>query len=63
VKLSGFPAWAAWATIHLGFLPQHQSQGRVLITWASAYFTGERAARLILERRSGAPSASPANQP
>jgi len=51
IKLSGLPAWVAWATIHLGFLPQHQSQWRVLVTWASAYFSGARTARLILEGR------------
>jgi NADH dehydrogenase FAD-containing subunit len=61
VKLSGFPAWAAWATIHLGYLPQHQNQGRVLITWASAYFTGQRAARLILDRRLGSSPSATAN--
>jgi len=55
-RLSGFPAWVAWATIHLGFLPQHQNRRRVLITWAGAYFTGERAARLILDPRPGPPS-------
>ncbi|HME70633.1 MAG TPA: NAD(P)/FAD-dependent oxidoreductase [Myxococcota bacterium] len=63
IKLSGFPAWAAWATIHLGFLPQHQNRRRVLITWAGAYFTGERAARLILERRSGPPAPATASLP
>jgi NADH dehydrogenase FAD-containing subunit len=53
LKLSGLPAFAAWASIHLGFLPQHQSRARVLVTWASAYFSGARTARLILDRRSG----------
>jgi len=53
LKLSGLPAFAAWATIHVGFLPEHQSRGRVLVTWASAYFSGARAARLILNGRSG----------
>jgi len=62
-RLSGFPAWAAWATIHLGFLPQHQNRRRVLITWAGAYFTGERAARLILDGRPGPPSPAPRSLP
>jgi NADH:quinone reductase (non-electrogenic) len=62
-KLSGFPAWAAWATIHLGFLPQHQNRRRVLVTWAGAYFTGERAARLILDRRTRPPSPAPRSLP
>jgi NADH dehydrogenase len=61
LRLSGFPAWAAWAT--LGFLPQHQNRRRALTTWAGAYFTGERAARLILERGSGLPSPATRNLP
>ncbi len=63
IKLSGFPAWASWATIHLGFLPQHENRRRVLITWAGAYFTGERAARLILQRGPASPRRGTASLP
>jgi NADH dehydrogenase FAD-containing subunit len=62
-KLHGFPAWATWATIHLGFLPQHESQVRVLVTWAGSYFTGQRAARLILDRRLAPQAAGAARLP
>ena len=30
-ELSGFPAWAAWAAIHLVYLPQHR--GETLRRW------------------------------
>jgi NADH dehydrogenase len=46
-KMSGFPAWAAWATIHLAYLPQAHSQTEVFTRWAWSYFTGELDSRLI----------------
>jgi NADH dehydrogenase len=51
LKLSGFVAWAAWLGIHIFFLIGFRNRFVVLFTWAWAYLTYERSARLILERR------------
>ena len=50
VRLSGFPAWLAWLTIHVFFLIGFRNRFVVMINWAWAYFTYERSARLILGR-------------
>jgi NADH dehydrogenase len=47
LRLSGFPAWAAWAAIHLVYLPQHR--GETLRRWGWAYLRGARGSRLILD--------------
>ncbi len=47
VKLSGFPAWAAWLLIHIFFLIGFRNRFFVLSEWAWIYFTYERGARLI----------------
>jgi NADH dehydrogenase len=49
-RLSGFPAWVAWLTIHVFFLIGFRNRFVVMINWAWAYFTYERSARLILGR-------------
>ena len=49
LQLSGFPAWAAWAAIHLAYLPQAHNRGEVVMQWAWTYVTGERGSRLILD--------------
>jgi NADH dehydrogenase len=50
-RLSGFPAWMAWLTIHIFFLIGFRNRFVVMVNWAWAYFTYERGARLILGRR------------
>lgn len=57
LRLSGFPAWAAWATIHLAYLPQGQSRAEVFLQWAWTYLTGEQGARLILDQPPPGPAA------
>jgi NADH dehydrogenase len=47
LKLSGFLAWAAWLTIHILFLIEHENRFLVVSQWAWSYFTRNRAARLI----------------
>jgi NADH dehydrogenase len=47
-KLSGFVAWAAWLAIHIFFLIGFRNRFVVLFTWAWAYLTYQRSARLIL---------------
>jgi NADH dehydrogenase len=50
LRLSGFVAWAAWLAIHIFFLIGFRNRFVVLFTWAWAYFTYERSARLIVGR-------------
>jgi NADH dehydrogenase len=53
VHLSGFPAWAAWLSVHIFFLIGFRNRLVVLLTWAWAYLTYERSARLIVGRGEG----------
>jgi NADH dehydrogenase len=53
VRLSGFVAWAAWLAIHIFFLIGFRNRFVVLFTWAWAYLTFQRSARLILGRNLG----------
>jgi NADH dehydrogenase len=50
LRLWGFPAWAAWLAIHIFFLIGFRNRFVVLFTWAWAYFTYQRSARLIVGR-------------
>jgi NADH dehydrogenase len=54
VRLSGPLAWLAWLGIHIFFLIGFRNRFVVLFTWAWAYLTYDRSARLILGR--GGPS-------
>jgi NADH dehydrogenase len=51
VKLSGFLAWLAWLGVHIFFLIGFRNRLVVMSDWAVAYFTYQRHARLIFERR------------
>jgi NADH dehydrogenase FAD-containing subunit len=39
VKVSGFPAWLAWAAIHLQFLATPNLRVSVFVQWVLAYIT------------------------
>jgi NADH dehydrogenase len=52
IKLSGFPAWAAWLTVHLWYLVGFQNRLIVFIRWSVSFLTHGRGARLITEVRS-----------
>jgi NADH:ubiquinone reductase (H+-translocating) len=54
LELSGFVAWAAWLLIHIVFLIGFRNRFVVLFTWAWAYLTYQRSARLILGGRAPA---------
>ena len=57
--LSGFVAWVAWLAIHIFFLIGFRNRFVVLFTWAWAYVTYQRSARLILGRGRGAAREKP----
>jgi len=48
MKLSGLPAWWFWLFIHIFFLIGFRNRLIVLINWAWAYWSYQRAARIIL---------------
>jgi NADH:ubiquinone reductase (H+-translocating) len=45
--LIGFVAWVAWLAIHIFFLIGFRNRFVVMVTWAWAYLTYQRSARLI----------------
>jgi NADH dehydrogenase len=45
--MSGFPAWAAWLTVHIFFLIGFRNRIWVFFAWIWTYFTFTRGARLI----------------
>jgi NADH dehydrogenase len=47
MHISGFPAWLAWAFIHLMYLVNFQSRLLVFVQWAIQDLTFSRGARLI----------------
>jgi NADH:quinone reductase (non-electrogenic) len=49
LHMSGFLTWLVWVFLHLMSLPQLQNRLRVQTEWFWAYFTGQRASRLIPE--------------
>jgi NADH dehydrogenase FAD-containing subunit len=51
VKLSGFPAWLAWACIHIVFLPAPGNRWRVWTQWLWSYCTRQQSLQLIVEPR------------
>ncbi len=50
MRFGGFIAWCAWLFIHLIFLVSFRNKVTVLASWAYAYFTNGREARLITGR-------------
>ena len=49
IRLSGFPAWAAWLVVHLFYLVGFQNRLIVLIRWFISFVTRDRGARLITD--------------
>jgi NADH:quinone reductase (non-electrogenic) len=47
IRLSGFPAWAAWLVVHLFYLIGFQNRLIVVIRWFISFVTRDRGARLI----------------
>jgi NADH dehydrogenase FAD-containing subunit len=49
VKVSGFPAWLAWAAIHLQFLATSSLRVSVFVQWVLTYITRQTGSRLIVK--------------
>jgi NADH:quinone reductase (non-electrogenic) len=49
IRLSGFPAWAAWLVVHLFYLVGFQNRLIVVIRWFISFATRGRGARLITD--------------
>ena len=47
IKLSGFIAWIVWTFVHIAYLIGFRNRLIVMIEWAWAYFTSQRAARIV----------------
>lgn len=47
LRLSGFPAWVAWALIHIYYLIEFENKIIVFFHWAWNYATNKRGSRLI----------------
>jgi NADH dehydrogenase len=47
LKISGYPAWLTWLSVHLVFLIGFRNRLAVLLQWTYAYFTYKRGARII----------------
>jgi len=47
VKLSGFPAWMLWSSVHIYFLIGFRNRLLVAASWLWSYLTFQRGARLI----------------
>ena len=66
VRMTGFPAWMAWATVHLEFLAQSNLRVSVFLQWVWTYLTGKRGSRLIVDypgfASHGAPSLAGTNR-
>ena len=55
IQLSGFPAWLAWAAVHLEFLAQSSLRVSVFVQWVWTYVTGQRGSRLIVNHHASDP--------
>jgi NADH dehydrogenase len=55
VHISGFPAWVAWAAVHLEFLGQSSLRVSVFLQWVWTYLTGQRGSRLIVNYHASEP--------
>jgi len=63
VHMSGFPAWLAWAGVHLQFLAQSSLRVSVFVQWVWTYLTGQRGSRLIVNYHGAEPQKTTIEQP
>lgn len=50
LRLTGFVGWLFWSAVHIYFLIGLRSRVFVATSWAWSYLTGQRGARIILQR-------------
>ena len=62
LKFSGLPAWWFWLTAHVFFLIGFRNRLVVLLNWFWAYWSYQRAARIILGADDARPEAAPLNR-
>jgi NADH dehydrogenase len=58
LRLTGFPAWAAWLAVHIVYLIGFQNRLLVMLRWTFSFVTHGRGARLISHRASAGDYAS-----
>ena len=63
VRVSGFLAWLAWATVHLQFLATLSLRLTVFLQWVWTYFTGQRGSRLIVNHHAPQPAKAAEDTP
>ncbi|HTA30442.1 MAG TPA: NAD(P)/FAD-dependent oxidoreductase [Candidatus Cybelea sp.] len=63
IRLSGVPAWLAWAMVHLLFLAQFSLRLNVFVQWAWTFLTGQRGSMLIVDHRGSEPVRPAASRP
>jgi NADH dehydrogenase len=56
IQLSGFPAWLAWAGVHLQFLATSSLRLAVFLQWVWTYSTNQRGSRLIVNHHGPQPA-------
>jgi len=56
IQISGFPAWLAWAAVHLQFLATSSLRVSVFVQWVWTYLTDHHGSRLIVNHRSSEPA-------
>jgi len=59
LRVSGFPAWLAWAAVHLEFLGQSNLRVSVFLQWVWTYLTGQGGSWLIVNHHGTAPVSTP----
>jgi NADH dehydrogenase len=59
LRFSGLPAWWFWLVMHIWFLIGFRNRLAVLLAWSWAYWTYQRAARIILGAGRAAPGLTP----
>ncbi|HTR40454.1 MAG TPA: NAD(P)/FAD-dependent oxidoreductase, partial [Pseudomonadales bacterium] len=56
IQISGFPAWLAWAAVHLQFLATSSLRVSVFVQWVWTYLTDHHGSRLIVNHRVSEPA-------
>src|SRR5262249_35679611 len=56
-RLKGWPAFLAWAAVHLEFLAQSSLRASVFLQWMWAYVTRQPGSRLIVQHHTSSPAA------